>query len=1196
MKFTLLSLLFSMSLFYAHTQILSDVTLNLNTGGEVYDVAYDSFRDLYIVVGDFNSIQGQARNNFALIDASTLQVTNENPITSINGIIRTVDYIHYIAPFPQFQQYDYIYIGGDFTSINGNNNGNWSQSYIARLSFATGSLNSSSYSVNNFDPDNYFMNMGQYPGVGVNDLILKGDTLLVVGAIEYENASIYQSGIIGFSTLSGSAASTHLPNLFLDYDGYPQSGCNDVSPEAHWNIRDFNNMFYLNGNVTFDYSGNELGTPFESCGNETCNMYDMEVHRSSEDTVFIGYIRYAAGSGIVIYDLNGTQLNCPFESSIPIILDGSNGFIESHNDFVYVANQNEINAYERISTNEIVASNVFNCNNSWRGDLFDDVWNPQKIKRIRNRLFVSGPNLTSIDANPRNGLAVICLEPEDPSFFNNFDTMICEGEAAIYTIPSVEYAEGYRWSYTGTGALYRIANSGNAFQPLSTVIIPSLSGIEVQYPAGATSGVLSVDAYSTCNTATDYLYAKEVSLNIQVTPIPEVNILEESMSFTCIVDTFDLAVQSSTPSISWEWQYDNDVTVLSTSNTMPVGMNSAPIEQNGSYYYVTGTEPINGCLRTDSVMVLIDNIPDIPDVASNVQIPLVFDCTTDSVYMANTTPDAIIAWILNSDPNNELTDFVIYNGNDSLDVTCLITYNSNGCQTQLIYEIAVDAETLDGQVLGYTGLLIDTLDCNNPNLTLDCALNPSSANGTAEWIINGAGTGTTLNLSVADSAGMTNGAQTYTYTTTNLDNGCTADFSAVVSFDFEEPFVLPYNGPSSINCSASDLELLHDLSGGNVQEGWLDASGVNTMTNTLFVNTIGSYVYEVLSLDNGCSVQDTIEILLTTELLLDLQEDILLCDGQTVSITVTPINNTETTTYTWSNGESGQTINVVGGADALVSVIAENSSGCIGYDTITVNTASAIQAVLESSSGCTGGAVQVLSVGGGTGSYSYSMDALTWQQDPVFSGLPFGDQTIYIQDNLGCVYSFMATIDANTASFDMNFLASTYNAQGDTIAIVNVSNYTGFDSIGWVLPVGAIVHSIDDSMVVMSMDAAGWYDVTMLGYQDTCSYSFTNPVYFGDYTPVFNENYEQLGIISVNIYPIPISGSSTFTVDLELGTSQNYVVVVTNYLGQPISGMSQSGVGQSISLDFTLPGVSPGNYLVHIIADYDAQQQTIVVQ
>ena len=1181
-----------MSLMCAYGQSLHDVTLDLNSGGEVYDVAFDDSRNLYIIVGDFTSVQGQLRNNFALIDASTLQVTNENPITSINGIIRTVDYIHYVAPFPQFQQYDYIYIGGDFTSINGNNNGNWSQSYIARLSFATGSLNSSSYSVNNFDPDNYFTNMGQYPGVGVNDLILKGDTLLVVGAIVYENASIYQSGIIGFSTLSGSAASTHLPNLFLDYDGYPQSGCNDVSPGAHWNIRDFNNMFYLNGNVTFDYSGNELGTPFESCGNETCNMYDMEVHRSSEDTVFIGYIRYAAGSGIVIYDINGILLNCPFENTLPIILDGSAGFIETHNDFVYVANQNEINAYERNSTNEIVASNVFNCNNSWRGDLFDDVWNPQKIKRIRNKLFLSSSQLTSIDGQARNGLAVICLEPGDPSFFNNFDTLICEGESSIYTIPPVEYAEGYRWTYTGTGALYRIANSGNAFQPLSTVIIPSLSGIEVKYPTGATSGVLSVEPYSTCNTATDYLFSKPLTLNITFTPLPDLTIPENTMYFTCNESDIDLIAQSSTAGVSWEWV--NNSFIVGTSDMVSININDGVID--GSFFNITLTEPIYSCQSFGAIQLVYDTLATPVVVSSIVQSPSVFDCAADSVYMTNTTPNATVNWALNSDPDNLLSDFIIYDANDSLDVICYLTYAANGCTAQQGFTIDSDAEILVAEVLGYTGLLTDTLDCNNPNLSLECALNPSSANGTVDWIINGAVAGATLNLSAADTAGMTSGAQTYTYTSTNLDNGCTADFSAVVSFDFEEPFVVPYNGPSSINCSASDLELIHDLSGGNVQEGWLDASGVNTNNNSLFVNTIGNYVYEVLSLDNGCSVNDTVEILLTTELLLDLQEDILLCDGQTGSITVTPINNTETTTYTWSNGQAGQTIDVLGGTDVLVSVIAENSSGCIGYDTITVNTSSAIQAVLEASSGCTGGAVQVLSVSGGTGSYSYSMDALTWQQDPVFSGLTFGDQTIYIQDDLGCVYSFMATIDANTASFDMNFLASTYNAQGDTIAIVNVSNYTGFDSVGWVLPVGAILHSIDDSMVVMSMDVAGWYDVTMLGYQDTCSYSFTNPVYFGDYTPVFDENYEQMGITSVNIYPIPISGSSTFTVDLELGISQNYVVVVTNYLGQPIPGMSQSGVGQSMSLDFTLPGVSPGNYLVHMIADYDAQQQTIVVQ
>lgn len=1191
-----------MSFLCAYGQSLHDVTLDLNVGGEVYDVTYDDTRDLYIVVGDFTVIQGQARKNLAFIDANTMQVTSNNPISSMDGYITSVEYVKVINSSGGFSFVNhYLYIGGNFSSINGQ-----AKKVMARLKAST---------ISNYSLDGSWTAPFESFSSSISDFEMAGDTIVAIGNIFYPHNFETREQIIAFDASSNSLA--FLPGINFDLSS--------VGASNLWHLKFFDNYFYLDGLYRFDINGNYIAQ-LNVCNANTCNSglfglhYDFGIHESSHDTIMMG-LRISGqttplgGTATVCtnpmyYNYFGFPLNC-----IPnlVISTEVGPRVESYNDNVFSFDGSSISVTERtpslynesfspymsIGTNMSV--NFLSLGPTNDNMNFADY--RQKMKVVRNRLFVSDASLEYIyfSGMQRQGLAVFCLEPIDVFGFSDFDSTICYGDTVKYTIPQSQYAEGYRWTYTGAGAAYRVANSGDPFQSLSSVQITSetANSIEVFYPTGSMSGVLTAQPFSTCpiiNNNTDYLYAKEVTLNIQVTPIPEVDILEESMSFTCITDTFDVVVQSSTIGMSWEWQYDSDATVLSTSNTMPVGMNSAPTEQNGSYYYVTGTEPINGCVGVDSVMILIDNTPAIPDPASNVQVPSVFNCATDSVYMTNTTPDATISWILNSDPNNELTDFVIYNGDDSLNITCLITYNSNGCQTQLSYEIDVDAETLDAQVIGYTDLLTDTLDCNNPNLSLECALNPSSANGTVDWIINGAAAGSTLNLSIADTAGMTNGAQTYTYTSTNLDNGCTADFSAVVSFDFEEPFVVPYNGPSSINCSASDLELIHDLSGGNVQEGWLDASGVNTNNNSLFVNTIGSYVYEVLSLDNGCSVQDTTEILLTTELLLDLQEDILLCDGQTGSITATPINNTETTTYTWSNGQAGQTIDVLGGTDVLVSVIAENSSGCIGYDTITVNTASAIQAVLEASSGCTGGAVQVLSVSGGTGSYSYSMDALTWQQDPVFSELPFGDQTIYIQDDLGCVYSFMATIDENTASFDMNFLASTYNAQGDTIAIVNVSNYTGFDSIGWVLPVGAIVHSIDDSMVVMSMDAAGWYDVTMLGYQDTCSYSFTNPVYFGDYTPVFDENYEQLGITSVNIYPIPISGSSTFTVDLTLGTSQNYVVVVTNYLGQPIPGMSQSGVGQSMSLDFTLPGVSPGNYLVHIIADYDAQQQTIVVQ
>ena len=59
--FILLSLLCSMSFLCAYGQSLHEVTLDLNVGGEVYDVTYDGTKDVYVVVGDFTSIQGQAR-------------------------------------------------------------------------------------------------------------------------------------------------------------------------------------------------------------------------------------------------------------------------------------------------------------------------------------------------------------------------------------------------------------------------------------------------------------------------------------------------------------------------------------------------------------------------------------------------------------------------------------------------------------------------------------------------------------------------------------------------------------------------------------------------------------------------------------------------------------------------------------------------------------------------------------------------------------------------------------------------------------------------------------------------------------------------------------------------------------------------------------------------------------------------------
>ena len=77
------------------TQVLIGANLNLNPGGVIHDVAYDSYYDAYIVVGNFTTINGQPRNNLAFIDASMDSVRAYNPITSIDGAIRSVEIYTY---------------------------------------------------------------------------------------------------------------------------------------------------------------------------------------------------------------------------------------------------------------------------------------------------------------------------------------------------------------------------------------------------------------------------------------------------------------------------------------------------------------------------------------------------------------------------------------------------------------------------------------------------------------------------------------------------------------------------------------------------------------------------------------------------------------------------------------------------------------------------------------------------------------------------------------------------------------------------------------------------------------------------------------------------------------------------------------------------------------------------------------------
>jgi hypothetical protein len=242
------------------------------------------------------------------------------------------------------------------------------------------------------------------------------------------------------------------------------------------------------------------------------------------------------------------------------------------------------------------------------------------------------------------------------------------------------------------------------------------------------------------------------------------------------------------------------------------------------------------------------------------------------------------------------------------------------------------------------------------------------------------------------------------------------------------------------------------------------------------------------------------------------------------------------------------------------------------------------------------GSLQITNVTGGAGTYQYSIDGTTYTGNLLFDSLTEGDYTIFVKDVLGCVYDFDQTLDASASAPAMSFLVSTYSQLGDTLAVVNNTLYQGFDSTGWVFPIGTIVFYESDSLALIQLPQdTNCVSISLVGYQDTCSYLLTKTIYTDSVAPDYPTSYNSVKIQSLDVYPNPTIGD--FNIDVVFGIAQNYFIIVTNELGQPVGAMTDSGFASpTLSLMLNFPQGTPlGTYHLHVISDYDAQQVTLIL-
>lgn len=165
---------------------------------------------------------------------------------------------------------------------------------------------------------------------------------------------------------------------------------------------------------------------------------------------------------------------------------------------------------------------------------------------------------------------------------------------------------------------------------------------------------------------------------------------------------------------------------------------------------------------------------------------------------------------------------------------------------------------------------------------------------------------------------------------------------------------------------------------------------IGTDTLRVFNSSAATPIAETIT-PAPCGVSTTGTITITSPVGVNIQYTV--SDGTTTTIQYSP---------------------TITGAPGIYTIIAKDTvSGCSSTKSITIGTQSTLSATaISDSAACAGsasGSITITATNGG-GTYTYSMDGGPFLASNIFGSLASGIHQIDVKDNLGCLFSFTATI------------------------------------------------------------------------------------------------------------------------------------------------------------------------------------------
>lgn len=1166
-------------------QILVTPTINLNVGGAIYDVVDNPFHDCFIIVGSFTSVNGIPANKIAFLDKTNLSVKTNSwfiPISSIDGDIYSVEFTSTFNIMTS-EHTHHLYLGGNFNSVT-SSNGTFARNGLVKLTSTQLFSTIQNYII---APWNAQLDIG--PGIDkrINDMQLSNDTLFFTGDFTQVNGGVGPD-TERFAGVAAVKITTNAHLLMFNSVSNTTSGVKKIL----W----LENKLYVAGNVTDPYSGGDFAGLFRLNIDGTRDIsypaqdqavvsvcgclggFDTDMALIGDSLIVTQFDltddSFSRDGETVFHNINPLPGTTYYSSNIytrqtSLATYKNYSFITRDGTYDDVMSFPKPELYTVISDNQPITEMPFlasfNC--EFTDFMIEHVW------VVDNMLFVSNANMNMAGdfLNPiysRTGVAVFCLEPDDAKNFTSLDTAVCTSQIVPYTIPSVEFANGYIWEYTGQGA--DIGNSG--IENLKdTIFSVFANSIDVKFLPNATSGEIKVTPFSNYNgqlvQPNALIVSNTVSANIVVSQLPTINAGADTI-INCYVDAINLYGSSTSPGVTYEW--------IDPS----YALGQFYLTNEGGDYVFRVTSPA-GCIIIDTVNVAMDTIAPIAIPPSGIYELTCAEPVKD--FLGSTsTPNTVLCW-------SNMVDTIFAN---PLSISSTGPYQFiaidtlNGCTgvAPIFVAANIAQPTISLPDYPITTGAIDTIYCNPNFVNLVCA--SSTPNTDVSWI------NSDTTLFYGDTMSVTSAGIYDVYAVDN-SNGCSNTLSIFIT-SFQNIPGIGITGDTILNCSVDSLSLFgSSLSVGSTIE-W---SGifVPVSTNPLTVHDAGTYYFTVTNPDNGCVSSDSVIVLETNEINVSAGNDLLVCDQSLVNLSATYSGTITGINYLWNTGSTSSNEIYTAGNSAYATVQVFGDNSCYGLDTVYLNLPPNPVINFQGFKPCDNAASgQIVATPvSGLAPFQYSIDGgTTYQTSPVFGGLYLGTYPIWVKDSVDCDYQFQAIIDGNSSLPEPKFLFSTYNFESDTVTIIDVSN-PPTDSTVWEFPSELIVLDYNELSPTILLPDTGVFQITMKAYFGTCLVELTKPIYAALFDSTEANHYNQNGIKSIQLYPNPTSGN--FIVTVEFYKSQRSAMVVQDMIGNSYVYNEYDEtltISQDIFLDLS---VLDGTYVLKLISEFDSAYITFIL-